>query len=315
MLELRHLRYFLAVAEERSFSHAAERLHMAQPPLSVAIRQLEQEVGAELFERGSRGVTLTPAGRALLEGARDTLDGLDRALAAARRAAAGELGTLRVGFSWSARFATLPALGQAFAARYPDVTVVTEEMWNARMPRALRSAAVDVAIALCPEIDRELAYEPLRREPAVALVSQARAVAGAGRVALRDLAEEEFLLFPRDLAPRLYDTMIEMCRQAGFEPRVGNRAFHAAGDTGLLSVSPGVALAPASVAGEIPGVAALALIDAPAAFDTYLVWHSRSVPPVAVRFREVAQELFPPQFEHVGLAALADDDPRLQASV
>src|SRR5947209_2313484 len=102
MLELRHLRYFLAVAEERSFSHAAERLHMAQPPLSVAIRQLEQEVGAELFERGSRGVTLTPAGRALLDGTRGTLEGLDRALATARRAAAGELGTVRVGFSWSA---------------------------------------------------------------------------------------------------------------------------------------------------------------------------------------------------------------------
>jgi DNA-binding transcriptional LysR family regulator len=240
------------------------------------------------------------------------LDGLDRALAAARRAASGELGRLRVGFSWSARFDTLPALGQAFAARYPEVTVVTEEMWNARMPGALRSAAVDVAIALCPEIDRELAYEPLRREPAVALVSEAHALAGAGRVGLRDLADEEFLLFPRELAPRLYDAMIEMCRRAGFEPRVGNRAFHAAGDTGLLRLAPGVALAPASVAGEIPGVAPLALADAPEAFDTYLVWHARSVPSVARRFREVAQDVFPPEFEHAGLATVPGEGPVLQ---
>src|ERR671937_551105 len=114
MVELRHLRYFVAVAEELNFSRAAERLHMAQPPLSVAIRQLEQEVGADLLIRSSREVKLTDAGRTFLAGARRTLAELDHSLAEARRAAAGELGGLRVAFSWSARFETLPALGQAF---------------------------------------------------------------------------------------------------------------------------------------------------------------------------------------------------------
>ena len=106
MLELRHLRYFVAVAEERNFSRAAERLHMAQSPLSAAIRQLEQEIGAKLLSRGSRGVTTTPAGAVLLERARRLLEGVDGAVTATRRAADGELGALRIGFSWSARFAT-----------------------------------------------------------------------------------------------------------------------------------------------------------------------------------------------------------------
>src|SRR6266496_4116060 len=113
MPELRHLRYFVAVAEELNFSRAARRLRMAQPPLSVAIRQLEQELGADLFLRTSREVKLTEAGRALLDGARRTLAEADRAMTAARRAASGELGALHVAFSWSARFETLPLLGQA----------------------------------------------------------------------------------------------------------------------------------------------------------------------------------------------------------
>ena len=150
MLELRHLRYFVAVAEELNFSRAAERLHMAQPPLSVAIRQLEQDLGTELLMRTTREVRLTDAGSAFLDGARRTLSELERAQADARRAAAGELGRLRVAFSWSERFETLPALGQAFRAGHPDVELLTEEMWNARMPAALRSGAVDVAVVWGP---------------------------------------------------------------------------------------------------------------------------------------------------------------------
>src|SRR5215831_16180825 len=133
MVELRQLRYFLAVAEELNFSRAARRLNMAQPPLSVAIRQLEQEVGAPLFLRNSREVKLTESGAAFLDGARRTLAEADAAVTAARRAAEGELGNVRLGYSWSARFETLPALGQAFEKSRPDVELLAEEMWNGRM--------------------------------------------------------------------------------------------------------------------------------------------------------------------------------------
>src|SRR5688572_22101306 len=119
MVELRHLRYFIAVAEELNFSRAAQRLHMAQPPLSAAIRQLERELGVDLFVRTTREVRLTDAGRAFLRGARRTLADADRAAEDAKRAAAGELGRLRLAYSWSTRFETLPTLGRAFCRGLP----------------------------------------------------------------------------------------------------------------------------------------------------------------------------------------------------
>jgi DNA-binding transcriptional LysR family regulator len=150
MPELRHLRYFVAVADELNFSRAAERLHMAQPPLSAAIRQLERELGVELFTRTSREVRLTDAGRAFLDGARRTLAESERAAHEARRAGAGELRRLRIGYSWSVRFETLPAIGRALRAGHPGIDVLTQEMWNVRMAGALADGSIDVAIALCP---------------------------------------------------------------------------------------------------------------------------------------------------------------------
>ena len=147
MLELRHLRYFVAVAEELNFSRAAERLHMAQPPLSAAIRQLEQDLGTELLVRTTREVRLTEAGRAFLAGTHRTLVELERARSDTQRAAAGQLGQLRVGFSWSARFETLPKVGRAFRLSHPGVTLLTEEMWNARMLTSLRSGAIAGTVA------------------------------------------------------------------------------------------------------------------------------------------------------------------------
>jgi DNA-binding transcriptional LysR family regulator len=292
MIELRHLRYFVAVAEERNFSRAAERLHMAQSPLSAAIRQLEQEIRAELLSRGSRGVTMTPAGAALLERARRVLEGVEGAVAATRRAAAGELGTLRIGFSWSARFATLPALAQRFATEVPDVTLVTQEMWNADMPAALRSATIDVAISVCPEREAELAYELLRRERLVVLVPERHRLAHLDGVALPELANEEFVMFPPELAPRLYDALMATCRRGGFEPAVSRRAFHSAGDTGTLTAANGVALAPQSVTGGIPGVVAVALTDDDAVLETFLVWHEAVVSPATQRFLALAPDAF-----------------------
>lgn len=292
MVELRHVRYFIAVAEERNFSRAAERLHMAQSPLSAAIRQLEHEVGAELLERGSRGVSPTPAGAVFLDHARRILENVDGALAAARRAAAGELGTLRVAFSWSARFGTLPAVAQAFATREPDVTVVTQEMWNADMPGALRSASIDLAISLCPERDGELSYERLRREPMVAVLPEGHPLADHAELEPSALRDESFLMFPRELAPRLHDAMLEVCRRGGFEPTISRRSFHSVSDTGIIAAAGGVTLAPRSVSGNIPGAVAVPLAEPEAVLETYLVWLEPMRSPTADRFREVAETVF-----------------------
>jgi DNA-binding transcriptional LysR family regulator len=292
MLELRHLRYFVAVAEERNISRAAERLHMAQSPLSAAIRQLEQEIGAELLDRSSRGVTVTPAGDVLLQRARHVLEEIDGAVAATRRAATGELGTLRIGFSWSARFATLPTLAQQFTAGHPEVTVVTQEMWNADMSRAIRSATIDLAISLCPERDGQLAYELLRRERVVALLPVGHRLAGRSQVELHELADETFLMFPRELAPRLHDAMHELCRSSGFEPNVSRTAFHSAGDTGTIASAAAVAVAPESVRGGVPGTTAVLLAGEDVHLDTYLVWQPETLSAAAERFREMASSSY-----------------------
>jgi DNA-binding transcriptional LysR family regulator len=293
MLELRHLRYFVAVAEELNFSRAAERLHMAQPPLSVAIRQLEQELGTALLTRTTRDVRLTDAGSAFLDGTRSTLVELDRAVLAARRAAEGELGRLRIAFSWGARFVTLPALGQAFRGGYPDVELLTEEMWNARMPAALRSGLVDLAVSLCPEVTDALRYETIRSERVIAIVTEDHPLAAEGEIALAALELEQFVMFPRELAPRLYDLLVGICRRAGFEPTVRSESFHTSWELGLLADVPAVALAPESVMAEPrPGLVSLALSDPTEQVETAIVWRDGSESPAGAAFRHVARGVF-----------------------
>ena len=294
MPELRHLRYFVAVAEELNFSRAARRLHMAQPPLSVAIRQLEAELGTELFQRSSHEVTLTEAGRVLLEGARRTLTEADLAISTARRAGVGELGSLRVAFSWSARFETLPSLGQALRERHPDLVLLTEEMWNSRMIPAFRAGAIDVAISLLPEVAGDLTYEHLRAEPVVALVAAAHPLAAEQEIELALLAEEAFVLFPRELAPRLYDAFVGLCRRAGFEPTVRKESFHTGWELGVLADVPVVALVPQSVSRDLPaGVVALALSKPRERLETRVVSRTDDSSPALAAFLKVAREVFP----------------------
>jgi DNA-binding transcriptional LysR family regulator len=293
MPELRHLRYFVAVAEELNFSRAARRLRMAQPPLSVAIRQLEAELGTELFRRSSREVTLTEAGNALLVGARRTLAEAEGAVAAAKRAAAGELGTLRIGFSWSARFETLPALGQAFRLQRPEVELLTEEMWNSRMTSALRDGTIDVAVALCPDVTGDLTYAPIRRERVVVLLSASHPLAEEEEINLSALANDEFVLFPRELAPRLFDTLVGFCRQAGFEPTVGKESFHSGWELDVLADLPVVAPTPESVARALPArVVAVLLAEPHVRLETSLVSRTGNDSSTLAAFLEVGCHVF-----------------------
>jgi DNA-binding transcriptional LysR family regulator len=290
--ELRQLRYFLAVAEELNFSRAARRLNMAQPPLSVAIRQLEQELGTPLFVRSSREVNLTEAGAAFVEGARRTLAEADAAVAAARRAAEGELGSLRLGYSWSARFETLPSLGQAFESSRPDIELLAEEMWNGRMPAALRAGAIDVAVALCPELAGGLEHAPVRSETVVALLPASHALAVEEEIDLGTLADEDFVFFPRDLGPRLYDFLVSLCRRAGFEPRHDGTSFHTRWTIGSWD-SDTVALVPRSVSLELPaGVVALPIAAPDDPLETELVWRGDDDSPIVAAFVELSESLF-----------------------
>ena len=289
MVELRHLRYFIAVAEELNFSRAAQRMHMAQPPLSAAIRQLERDLGVDLFVRTTREVKLTDAGHAFLAGARRTLADAERAAEDAKRAAAGELGQLRIAFSWSTRFETLPALGRAFRATHPDVELLAQEMWNARMPPAFANGSIDVALSLCPEIAAELQLAPIRKERLVALLPEAHPLAREEAIPLSALADDEFIVFPREIAPRLHDAFMSIYRRAGFEPRVRNESFHTGWDLGVLADIPAVATAPQTVAGGLPdGIVAVAVSEPTDALETCVVWRAGDSSATVAAFVAVA---------------------------
>jgi DNA-binding transcriptional LysR family regulator len=293
MVELRHLRYFIAVAEELNFSRAAERMHMAQPPLSAAIRQLERDLRVDLFVRTTREVKLTEAGHAFLAGARRTLADAERAAEDARRAAAGELGDLRIAYSWSTRFETLPALGRAFRATHPDVELLAQEMWNARMPPAFRNGSIDVAVSLCPEIAADLQLAPIRRERLVALLPEAHSLAGEDAISLAALSGEEFIVFPREIAPRLHDAFMSVYRRAGFEPRVRNESFHTGWDLGVLAEIPAAAVAPQTVAGGLPeGIVAVAVDEPTDSMETCLVWRADDTSPAVAAFVAAARAAF-----------------------
>jgi DNA-binding transcriptional LysR family regulator len=279
------------VAEELNFSRAAKRLRMAQPPLSVAIRQLEQEIDATLFHRTSREVKLTEAGEALLVGARRTLAEAEGAVLAAKRTAAGELGMLRIGYSWTARFETLPALGRALMDDRPDVELVGEEMRTYLMPAALRMGTIDVALALYPDVVGELSYQTIRRERIVAVVSSRHPLADKQTLRLEELADD-LVLFPRYLAPRLHDFYLGLCRRSGFEPQEAEESTRTRWTIGAWNPPTAVVL-PASVHTDLPeGTVAIALSDPADRIENQLVWRADDQNPLVHGFIALSTGVF-----------------------
>ena len=250
-MELRHLRYFVAVAEELNFGRAAERLRMAQPPLSRQIRDLEREVGAALFERVPRGVELTPAGRAFLPEARLTLAQAERAQRSAQRAAKGETGRLRVGFVEAATHSgILPDVLSFFRAHLPGVGLSLFELDPLRQAEAFQEGRIDVGILHSPPLDaaRWLRVEPIYSEPVILALPKSHALAGRSRLALASLADESFVGFPRVVAPEIYDDIIASCRRAGFSPRIVQEAAGWHTLASLVSAGVGVGVVPRSIA-------------------------------------------------------------------
>ena len=287
-MELRHLRYFVAAAEELHLGRAAERLHIAQPPLSRQIRDLEREVGTPLFERVPRGVELTPAGRAFLPEARLTLAQAERAQRTARRAAQGETGRLRVGFvETAADAAVLPDVLGFFRMHLPDVGVSLFEMDALQQAEALRTERIDLGIlhSLPADAAQWLRVEPVYDDPIVVAVPETHALAGRARLTLKELAAESFVLFPRPAAPVLYDALIARCRAAGFSPRVVQEAAGWHTLAGLVAAGVGVAFVPQSLA-ELrrPGVVYTPLRGLKVELRMVAAWKRGARSPVRERF-------------------------------
>lgn len=247
-MELRQLRYFQAVAEAGSFSRAAERLHISQPPLSLQIKGLEEELGVRLFDRGPRGVTLTPAGRIFLDEIRGILRGLDQARIKAQQAGRGEIGTLSVGFVTIAGYGILPPALKRFREEFPHVDVELHELTTDVQIRELRAGHLDLGIGLGPIDDSGLTFEPISRESLLLAAPIGHPLLpSSGPVRLKVLANEPFIVPPRDVGPGLYDLIISLCRAHGFTPRITQHARQMQTVIGLVASGMGFALVPASV--------------------------------------------------------------------
>lgn len=248
-MELRHIRYFLAVAEERNFTRAAARVGIGQPPLSQQIKDLESEVGAALFRRVPQGAELTEAGKAFLENVRIIPIQAERAVRAAQRAARGEIGSLRVGFTGSAPFNPIVTGAiRSFKRAYPDVDLSLHEANTSRLVADLEDGILDAAFLRSRTLDSaELQLRPLAEEPLVVVLPASHGAAKGTSIDLLRLRGEPLILTPRAAGQTLFDTVIATCRRAGFEPVLGQTAPQMGSVINLVAADLGFSLVPASM--------------------------------------------------------------------
>lgn len=288
-IELRHFRYFLAVADTLHFSRAAERLRMAQPPLSQQIRRLEQMLGHALFNRTTRGVTLTPAGQLLVERARGTIEKVQDDLSQVRRLGRGEEGALTVGFSGSVMFTCLPAGIERFSRRYPKVELRLRELSTSAQISALLDGTIDLAFLRDGEAGEGIATSTLLKERYVAVLPAAHRLARKRTLRVKDLQNEPFILFARRMGPLAFDRTIACCEKAGFRPNIVQDAPQWPTLVSLVAAGLGVSLAPACVANVRIPAAVYREVRTACRTTIDLGVHERQASAVARNFMEIAQ--------------------------
>jgi len=248
-MELRHLRYFVAVAEELSFTRAAKKLRINQPPLSAQIRQLENELGTQLFRRLTRGIELTDAGKLLLEQARIILKQVEDAALGVRRRGRGETGRIIVGSSGAIFHPLVVKALYESKTRYPNLTIATElEVTNTSMLLAwLRTGRIDLCLLSIPIEDNEgLIIEPLVDEDCVVALPSGHALANSPSLSLESLAKEKFVLSSRAFSPALYDAIVAACERAGFKPKMDQEVPQIVNVIPVIAAGFGVSIVPRS---------------------------------------------------------------------
>ncbi len=246
-MELRHLRYFSTVATELHFGRAAEKLHIAQPPLSKQIQDLEAELGFELFNRTKRSVSLTPAGKEFLTEVERIFQQLDRAIDIGRKTSRGELGQISIGFVGSATYNILPVMLQKFRDRYPNVRIELHELTTDRQLVWLREGRIDLGLIRPPIVERDLVSQAIFQESLVVALHINHPLAMLDTIEISLLAAEPFILFPRQLAPGLYDPIIAICQAAGFSPQVVQECIQMQTIVSLVSANMGISILPESI--------------------------------------------------------------------
>ena len=298
-MELRHLRYFVAVAEELHFGRAARRLNISQPPLSLQIRQLEDELGVELFSR-KRRVEITPAGQEFLKYVNGALQQIQQGVRSAQRVERGERGELNVGFISSMASTYMPWLLRVFRDRFPDVELVLNEGDTWTQFRGLLEGRLSVGIVRGPVTTPGLVATSVLTEPLIAALPADHAQARSRRVSVAALANDPFIMVPRQIGP-LHEEAMRLCHEAGFSPRVAQEALQLHIIVSLISARVGVALVPASTQLlPIEGVVFRPLSRARASVQIAVASRANDRSPVVREFTEVARHVF-----SGGLAGLA----------
>ncbi len=291
-MELRHLRYFVAVAEELHFSRAAERVGIAQPPFSQQIKALEEEVGVPLLLRTKRTVELTAAGRAFLVEARKVLAQSERAVNMARRAARGEVGQLAVGFVSSTVYGRFSSVFGLMRKRHPDVNLVLQDLTSEEQIEAMKAHELDVGLVRPPLQNAEsLSLRVIGSEALMVAMPAGHRLAKQKRLKVGALAREPFLLVPRHLGPGFYDQVMALCARAGFTPNVVQEARTTQTIVSLIAGGMGVSIVPASMQTfQHEGIVYRA-VEPEVTADFAVIWRPEDRSPVLRSFLELVWEV------------------------
>lgn len=291
-MDVRHLRYFVAVAEELHFSRAARRLNISQPPLSQQIKELEQEIGVALFRRTRRRVELTSAGRALLARAQRMIDDLAELPEAARRAERGEVGQISVGFIHTAGYSLLPAVIRAFRDAYPAVEVTLEQLGSLFQTAELERGRIDIGFTWSSAVKDHMDSLRIVQERFVVALPRDHRLTNRKTLDLAEFAGETFVSFPQDRSPALHDAIVQLCTSAGFVPRVRHEADSVHTVLGLVAAGCGVGIVPSSAA-EISTreIAFCRLKQKKPLAEISIQWRKGEPSPVVARFVATARKV------------------------
>ncbi len=292
-MELRHLRYFVAVAEELHFGRAAKRLAMSQPPLSQQIKLLEEEIGVVLFLRTKRQVELTAAGEVFLGEARKAIAQAEHAIRAARRAARGEIGRLAVGFVSSAVYGQVPSIFRLMRSRYPGVSLVLQDLTSEEQVEAVKANRIDVGLIRPPVLAAEsLAMRVIWRETLMVALPEGNPLAREAEIAVEALAGESFIQIPRHVAPGFYDQCIRICARAGFAPKIVQEARTTPTIVSLIAGGMGVSILPSSLMSlQRSGVVYRPLKTPAPTTDMAVIWRPADESPTLRSFLEIIWEV------------------------
>ncbi|BAT52349.1 Transcriptional Regulator, LysR family [Nostoc sp. NIES-3756] len=292
-MELRHLRYFIAVAEELHFSKAAERLHIAQPPLSQQIQQLEAEIGVQLFHRKTkRQVQLTEAGKVFLQEAYQLLVQLETAVALTQRIGRGQTGQLKIGFTSLVIYDLLPVILRQFREQFPQIELVLRELTTSQQEQALRDSQIHVGFAHPPLEDDTISYQCIHTQTLVVALPSNHLLAQTEYISVQNLLDEPLIMFPRYLAPGLYDRIMSLFHQGNISPNITQEAIQMQTIIGLVSAGIGVAITPSSLQNlQRSGVIYRPLVEQVPVIETAVIWQQNNLTSLVENFLQFIQRL------------------------